>query len=221
MKKIICLLMIIVLTGCGVKYQINIKDDSVEETIDVSTLIIKNQSSNAVEVDYDSMEFIDSIRNMNIPAINNSTSSFYEKEITNDGNLYNISLSYEYKKDDYVNSRTINQCFENHKVEFDGNKAYIHLSGKFKCYDGEDIEIIISSPNKVLKTNGKKSGNSYKWVINKDNYDNIDIEFKTSGMPKGTNTILIIVCLIVFAGISIFVIDFILKYLRSRNINDI
>ena len=123
--------MIFILTGCGAKYQINITNDGIEEQIDFETLVTKDTSDNPLEMDYNSLDFIESIKLMDIKALVNNDNEFYEKKITNDDDLYNIHFSYKYKGNDYVNSRVVNECFENHEIKFNDKKIYIHLSGNF------------------------------------------------------------------------------------------
>ena len=220
MKRFIWILMIFILTGCGVDYKINISDNNVEENIDINILVNKNKNNNEVEVSYDSLDFINSLKNDDISAISDSETAIYNKKITNDGNLYNISLDYKYNNGTYAKSRVVNECFENHEVNFTGNKVYIHLYGAFYCFNDEDINITINSENKVIKSNGEKSGNSYKWVINSKNYKNVDIELETSDEVKKDHVSLII--LFVFIGvIAVSIGFFVMKFMGNQNINDI
>ena len=162
MKKFAWILMIFILTGCGVDYNINISNDTIEESIDINLLVNKNESSNELEVDFDSLDFINALKLDDIYAIDGNENAIYDKTITNNGNMYNISLNYKYNNGEYANSRVVNECFENHEVKYEGNKVYIHLYGEFYCFKDEDINIIVNSQNKVKKSNGEKSGNSYK-----------------------------------------------------------
>ena len=223
MKKIICLITIIFLTGCGAKYQINITDDSVEETINVSMYVDPTKGNNDVaeSVDLNSIEAINSLKNTNLTVLTNSNDIFYNKEITNDGNLYNISLSYKYSKEQYKNSRVINECFENHTILFEKDRTYIHLSGKFYCYDNEDIDIVVKSSNKVNKSNGSKSGGSYHWTINQDNYNNVDIEIEISDKSKVRMYIYYGIAAIVLAVLLYFGFIAYGKIANRNNVNDI
>ena len=220
MKKIACLLIIFILTGCGVEYKINISNDTVEESIDINLLIDKNKSSNEVEIDLNSSDYINSLKQEDINAIVDSETAIYDKKITNDGNMYNISLNYKYNNGSYAKSRVVNECFENHEVNYNGNKVYIHLYGTFYCFKDEDVNIIVNSENKVVKSNGEKNGNSYKWVINSNNYKNVDIELETTDKVEKKHSSLIVV-LIVLGVLGAFVAFYVMKIVKSQDVNDI
>ena len=221
MKKIICLLMIFVLTGCGAKYQINITDNKIEENINISIIPNSNSSEDLVEMEVNSLDFINYIDKMDIKVLENGSSAIYDKLVTSDNGVYNINLKHTYDKEDYANSRVINECFENHIVTFNGKKTYIHLSGQFYCYDNEDIEIVVNSKNKVESSNGKRSGNSYKWIINGENYNNVDIEIKISDKDKVRYYIYFTVVIIAFVSLVFFGAKFYNSYINRNSINDI
>ena len=95
MKKIICLLMIFVLTGCGAKYQINITDNKIEENINISIIPNSNSSEDLVEMDVNSLDFINYIDKMDIKVLENGSSAIYDKLVTSDNGVYNINLKHK------------------------------------------------------------------------------------------------------------------------------
>ena len=150
MKKIIILLILLLSTGCGAKYELNIKKDTIEENISFSMQKNGINNTNQIDIDVNSDQYIDSLIDSKLSAIINNTSKnnyYYQKEVQQEGNIYNFKLFYEYRKSDYANSRIVNECFENHVVNFDDKNTYIHLSGKFYCFQDEDIDIVVKTSN--------------------------------------------------------------------------
>ena len=224
MKKIIMLLVLLLSTGCGAKYELNIKKDTIEENISFSMQKNGINNTDQIDIDVNSDQYIDSLIDSKISAITDNTSKndfYYQKDIKQEGNIYNFKLFYEYKKDDYLKSRVVNECFENHYVNFENDKTYIHLSGKFYCFQDEEIEIIINSSNKINKSNGTRSGSSYKWIINKDNYNNVDIEIEISSKEKVRYYIYVAFATVFLVIIAYFGFVFYGKYVSRNSINDI
>ena len=61
---------------------------------------------------------------------------------------------------------------------------------------------------------------SYKWVIDKNNSKYVDIELETSSEVKKDYSILI-GCLIMLAFVALVVGFFVIKFIKSQNVNDI
>ena len=162
---------------------------------------------------------IKSIEELDIPVFEDNNNILYTKEITNNGNLYNIKLSYKYNKNQYKYSRIINECFENHIVSFDNNKTYIHLSGAFYCFQDENIDIVVKTGNIVNKSNGSKSGDSYHWTINKDNYNNVDIEIEISNKSKVKVYIYYGIIIVVLLGLFYFGYKLYVNIVNRRDVN--
>lgn len=225
MKKIFLISTILLfVSGCGVKYELNIKNNSIVENINFSLEKKGIVSDSDLETSYESDFFIDSMVNSEIPVIENdepSDNNYYDKKVTQDGNIYNFSLSYEYKNNDYINSRVVNVCFEKHEIRLNDNKSYIHLNGKFNCYQDEPIEITIKSENKIKKANGKKSGNSYTWTIDESNYENVDIEIETSDEPMTRYYIYIGIIVIIGIIVLVFIFNFVRNMLSRNSINEV
>lgn len=221
MKKIFLLIVIILLTGCSVKYKINIKSDSIEENIDFVLEKKGITDGDMVESSIGSDEYIDSIINSKLPAIGDNNDYTYQKEVKQDGNKYNVHLNYKYNANEYTKSNIINECFENHEIKIDGENVYIHLTGEFTCYNGETIDIEIKSDNSVKNHNGKKKGSSYNWQINDDNYSNVDILIETSSVSNVRRYIYYAIAIIAGIAVVIFVIYHVGIFLGKDDVNSI
>ena len=221
MKKIIMLFIIMFVTGCSAKYNLYIKDGTIEESIDFSLVKKGIVDDDMVESSYGSDEYIDTIVSSKLSAIGNDEKNYYQKEVNQDGNIYNFHLYYKYIDQQYTQSNIINECFENHVVKIEGKNVYIHLSGKFNCYNGENIDIEVKSDNNVKKHNGSKSGSTYYWQINQDNYNNVDIMIETNGESKTRNYIYYAIAIIAGIGTLLFLMYFIGNIMGRNNVNDI
>ena len=223
MKKII-ILTILLLTGCGMKYELNIKKDYIEENIDFTLTKngIKNDSIHDMNVKSD--DFVDTMIETKISAFNQDIYNddiYYEKKYEQDGNDYSFNLNYKFYNQKYASSRFATECFENHEVRFNDNKVYIHLSGEFYCYYDGTVDIIIKSDYKFKSANGKKNGNSYSWTIDESNYQNVDIELETTDESATRYYIYIIFVVICGIGVLIFLINFIGRILGRNNVNEV
>ena len=226
MKKLLLILIILLTVGCSTKYELYIKDGSIEESINFSLEKKGIKDDNDVEALLGSDDYIDSLVSTQITAVTDNIYSnkyYYNKDVNQNGNIYNFNLNYEYLGNDFLRSRTINECFEKHEINIDGKKVYIHLSGEFYClYDGE-IDIAIKSDNPVINTNGKKEDSVYHWYIDSSNYNDVDILIETSDKAKDNTRKYILYIIASIAGIA--VLGFLLYYggnlLNKDDVNSI
>ncbi|MBR3523898.1 MAG: lipoprotein [Bacilli bacterium] len=227
MKKILLLLTIILLvSGCTTKYEIRIKNDSIEDTLTIDNLIFDGYDPNADDSEeyYDSNRFIYDVITSDVLALDDTLADkkvYYKKEINQNGNSYNLKFNYEYKFEDFSKSYVINSCFENRDIKIVDDKVYIHLSGHFYCYYDEPIDIVIKSDKYVKKSNGKKSGSGYHWEINQDNYNDIDILIETSNISKSRHFIYYAIAIIAGIVCLLFIIHFVGKLLGKDDVNSI
>jgi len=208
MKKILIVFMFFLVCGCSVDYNLEISNNSFKENIDVkiSKSEIPDKSTNdGVEVDDQITPFI----NESTPSIFGVDDKFYNKNISETDEYFDINLKYDYTFDEFKNAYSIKSCFEN--VEILGEDVYyINLSGIFYCLYSDSVDIKIKTNNEVIKHNAQKQdGNTYIWNIHNGNVNNVDILFEVSKDIKNKNLImeiLIIVSLLTVLGIVVLII---------------
>lgn len=177
-KNILIILVIIFLTGCTSQYNIKIDGDKIEETVVSSIkkdeIPVKTDINikYGIEVDDPITPFIN---NDQYPFFNNKT-IIYDKSVKTDDDTYIVKLKHKYSFDEFKNSKAYN-CFENSSVLSRGGSYYLSFSGSFYCMHGDNLTINISTKDSVLDHNADKvSGNTYSWVVNKDNANNLKIK---------------------------------------------
>lgn len=168
-KLLFLLLGILLLSGCEVKYNIELDNGKISEEIIIPYDSIY-QESYEQEYYYDvvnnkkyssSIEHIDGINKFVLK------SKKIDIKAISDNDLYDF-------------------CYDSINVLLEDNIYYIGTSGNFKCmnYDYLDIdtfELNIKTYNKVIKSNADKNKlNTYTWVINRDNFNNKNITFVVS-----------------------------------------
>lgn len=224
MKKILYLFLILFLTGCTIKYELNIKDDYIEENIDLKLEKKGIIDNSEIEISLDSDDYINSIIYGDISAIYDKTYEnkyYYDKHIEQNGNIYNVNLNYKYEDQNFNKSYILNTCFERHNINIVDGKVYIHLNGEFYCYDNEPIEITIKSDKRIKKANGKKSGNSYSWTIDQSNYNNVDIEIETTDESVVRHNIYVAIAIVFGIGLILFIIYIVGNIIGRNNVNSI
>lgn len=213
MKKLLCIfIMLVLLTGCSTKYNLEISNDSIKETIvskilDAEIPIQTQEEINAnIELDDPITPFI----NEEQYPFSNTQEKKYIKDVKKENGATTVTLKYDYSFDEYKNSRAYKECFENKKFDYDKKGYFLQMSGRFYCLYGDEIEVNIKTNNKVNSHNANKvSGNTYTWIINKDNIDKTDIKInisKESAYQMPTIMILlgIIAVIIIIGGYTAF-----------------
>lgn len=210
MKKAILITIIsLLLTGCTVNYDLNIEDNNFKETI---TGEIPN---NMLEQDPHSTDInaYNYLLNYDQHSFINSDSYFYNKSTSNENNLTSYKYSYTFNDDNFVYSRILNECFDEFNFKNEDNKYHISVSGNFKCYYADKININVKSKYQVIAHNAESfKKNTYSWTIEKENSDNIDI-FLVINKNKNTNSSILnwsksktitLIIITILSGIAIF-----------------
>lgn len=218
MKKIGLILIMLLLTGCTCKYEIEINSDSIKEKI-TSEIYASDYEEVVPGIDPDDMTS-SFVNNEQYP-LNNREDITYDKTVTNKGNYEEVVLEYEYSFDDFKNYSNTLRCFENVLFEKEDNEINVKLSGQFYCLYGESLDIVISSKNRITNANGKKIANTYTWTINNDNFQDVNIEFKISETSMIKYYIYIGIIAIAVIGIIIFVLNVLNKISSRNDVNEI
>lgn len=161
MKKIFLILVLLLLSGCSVDYNLSYIDDEIIENI---TLTVDNASQ------------IEELKSNNIYAIADASSLI----------KYNINYerkkaiySYTYSLDSFNRANYVNQCFDAFGFVKKNEFEYVLSTSKgFNCMnysyipvDGYTIKI--TTNHEVIESNADSvKRNEYTWNINNDNASN-------------------------------------------------
>lgn len=198
--------MLFLLSGCSSKYQLEISNDKITETIDATILKsdIPPSNKNATA----SNDVTPFIENPQYPFAS-STIETYDKTVTETDDSYLINLNYDYTPDNYEYSKAMQLCFKKSTYLNEKNYYYIHLEGTFFCLYGNKTSIQIKTDNHVMSHNADKvNGNIYIWNINTDNINDTSIDIKIDKRNKTNYWFiyigLIIGCFSIIIGIIYF-----------------
>ena len=169
MKKILVMFMILLcLTGCSARYDLEIEYDTFKEDI-----VIYGMSSKTLK------NFQDNKYYAIINGINNSKA--YNQTIKDS----KVNLSYVYNLNDFRQATILKSCFTSYSVISEDNYYILSTSKNLKCASMEgkeaidDLKVVIKNNHKVIETNGKKINDyTYEWNYNKDNFDSQNIYMK-------------------------------------------
>lgn len=200
MKKVIIILMLFLLSGCSVKYELLIEDNDINEK-----LIISDYKGEIPEQ----------------ADIVNFSNHKYNKKQDNNKLIYETKYNIKnLKESDFL------KCFNSYNFVEDNNEYVLITDKKFTClpYQYNDYEVIqydevelsIKTNHIVLEHNADKvKGNTYSWKINKENIDDASIYMKLSTKTSAKNNNL---ALTIIFGCVLFVSMII--YLVVNNINN-
>jgi hypothetical protein len=217
-KNILLAVLIILLTGCSVNYNLVFKDDLIEETI---TITPENTQEKQNAQQFENRDYY--------AIIDANNQKKYKKTIESDGNYI---FNYKYDFSNFKNSR-FTSCYDAYTLTNDSGIITLSTSKKFKCttYDYNEVENItinISTEYKVVENNADEiDGNVYKWHINKNNKDNKPIKFSYNKNKKRKITLKEfleqnkISIMIIASALSLFIIITISIYIKHKRVNKI
>lgn len=174
MKKIFILLFLVLLTtGCQASYDIEINDSNIKEQITINVPTSLDYSSKEIIVDY--------IEGDAYPLLGEEKDDIFHDIFLEDiqgGQKY--TLNYTYKNNEIKNSKVLNQCFENAYIDETNDYYMFSMTGEFYClHKNKKVDITVRTANKMHNHNAKEHNlmNTYKWEINEENKDDVDIKF--------------------------------------------
>lgn len=165
MKKMLLLFLLVMLTGCDITYNLEL-DDKFTENIIIKERIVEGQESDELRMNLSIGE----------PLYHDSKSeNKYEIKKTVDDGVMTLSANGVFPFDNSHSNAIYTACGE-YKLDQNGDKVKI-VASDFKLFDIypplDSFTVNIRSKKKVLKSNADKvKGNTYTWVITKDNYSN-------------------------------------------------
>lgn len=210
MKKTLFLVIIcLLLTGCSINYNLEITEDTFNETISGTILNSELEKDNDGTDTGPYLYFLNSEQ----PAFHNNENIFYKKTKNNTNAGIDFEYSYSYNKNNFANARILNECFDSYKFENNENKYFISVSGNFKCNYAKKTNINITTNHKVTTNNANKiKKNTYTWTIDEDNRDDLHL-FISIDKTKNANSNQLnwstfktigLIILLILSGIAIF-----------------
>lgn len=196
MKRILIIISFILLSGCTVNYNLIYENNIFKEEATVST---KNEElcSNELCKNYLNAFYTSNISTnyMDDPEelaenVNLEKYKFYEKNIIDDLNSYNMILKYNFENNtEYKQSFILHKLYNNIIITEDKILAY-EINNIFESYPNLDNIVITFKTDKYIKdTNSDELKNdTYYWYINKNNYVNkrVEINFDKETNDKKT-----------------------------------
>lgn len=167
---------ILLLTGCSSNYNLEIKNGRLYEKI---TAYVDSTKDNlnylpGMEEDNEAIYFIESDQ---YPIYNNMEIK-YDKKVNKTDKYTEVIFEHSFTEKEFENSNSLKKCFDNASYTY-GDNIKLKLSGKFYCLHGPQLLINIKSNYKVIKNNAdRKNGNTYTWIINSNNADNVSIDLE-------------------------------------------
>ena len=174
MKKIfISIFVLLLLSGCKVRYNIDFEDDSIYEYFGV---VLDNKEEKS------SIEYL---KENDFYVSFNPKMIKYNKKIEKNKNTTSFNYDYLYELDDYKKSMVLSTCFDAYNIIQEDYYYLITTSEGLKCMTLEnstvidELDIVISSNHKLIDTNADEINNyEYIWHIDKNNYKDKNISLK-------------------------------------------
>lgn len=158
MKKIIMLLVVIMLTGCTVNYNVTIDKDNITENVKISVPMN--------EVDENT--FSEQVSGFN-------SSYNIKTNVEDDNYIANLNRNFDFTN--YNNSTFMNKCYDEVNITNTDSDITIKTSNTFHCIKMEDdfetqkVTVNIKTKLKVKDNNADEiNGNTYTWIIDENNY---------------------------------------------------
>ena len=173
MKKIILLiLLVLLLTGCKATYNISF-DKNINESIKIYTSNTNIETANKETVNKVSEELYNFEYGY----------EYYKKEKYYEGNNTGYNYTNKFDYEDYNMYTELQKCYDDFNYSNDDNTVSLSTSEQFTCFDYypeiEEVTINMTSQYNITSSNADKvDGNTYTWIINKDNYQNKPLEIK-------------------------------------------
>lgn len=195
MKKLLLFIsLLFLISGCTSEYNLYISDNEIKENIHIEYL--QNDDIQQINDEYYVFHDNDEVR--------------YEKNITKNGNINILDLTYIYKPDEYVNADSFNYCFNKKNVINDKDFLKIELSKYSGCVEDNSFDIKIKTNNKVLENNADiVKDNTYIWHVDNQNAKEFSLNFKIAkgileNNPKSEFLYLFIIGSIIITIILLF-----------------
>ena len=180
-NKSLFIIILILITGCSVEYNLNIDSSFSEHT---------------VYIPESSEEMIDGTQ-YRLPALFSESRLTYDNSNLKEIKYYNIktlkdnkfSFNFVYDDNQLNDSNIANSCYQFFSVDAKENEVSILTGNKFYCFDVyeelDSVTININSNYKVIQSNADKIvGKKHTWYITRENASNKPIIFVYDKIKK-------------------------------------
>ncbi len=169
MKKVLILVICLALCGCTTEYNLNFKEDVIQETAKAEYL--------KTELTDDELELVER-PDYKFSLLNNDKSK-YKLKTTVDGKQRQTVYSFDYNYKDFVNAKYLNDCFDAISFSNKENIIKVSLTGPFTCLYSDTMEFNLTSDYYISSQNADTSSENgvYSWTIDKENAENVNIYF--------------------------------------------
>lgn len=205
LKNFIAVFLIVLCTGCDIKYNVSFQQKNVKENIEISNLKFNNDNILMSPVEFFFQKKIYNYR------YNNDT-LFAEQSFYDLNNYMDGSLMYYFVPDGIIkNGNVVNINLKTN----DQISEYISNFGNI-----DSIELSLYIPYYVSSHNASSvNDNTYTWKIDNLEDANIKINFDISKSNKYIQNIISIVIIGVLVAIILFIIIFL--YIKNKKNNEI
>lgn len=208
-KYLIIVMILIILTGCSIDYNLYVTDNYIDENININAED-NSENINDANKKYNPLHYSDDIE--------------YNQTIKRKNGKIIVNLQYRYKFEEFKNANSFNQGFYNRNVSLDNNTININLSDFSGFAPNVNFDIKIKTKNEVIESNADiVKGNTYIWHVDGNNKDKLKIDIKIKrGTAKNISIFeqySIILCIVglVLLFIIVFSIIFIVKKRKESN----
>lgn len=208
-KYLIIVMILIILTGCSIDYNLYVTDNYIDENININAED-NSENINDANKKYNPLHYSDDIE--------------YNQTVKRKNGKIIVNLQYRYKFEEFKNANSFNQGFYNRNVSLDNNTININLSDFSGFAPNVNFDIKIKTKNEVIESNADiVKGNTYIWHVDGNNKDKLKIDIKIKrGTAKNISIFeqySIILCIVglILLFIIVFSIIFIVKKRKESN----
>lgn len=218
-KKLILFTMILfLLTGCTVEYNLVIHDDNtVQES---ATILQKNYVfGNTIDEVKEQLNW-----ELVFTGDEITPGYFYNRETVIGASDSGLKYDYSFNTINFeTESEFLKTCYETYNIKIDEEIIYIYARG-FKCSsqlnNDYNLKINITANGQVVEGNyNKKSGNTYTWNLNNLNSDYINLKLNKKSLDN--NFTILSTLLLIFVPVLIAIIVLITIYIKNKQNNKI
>ena len=163
-KVFFLIAIILLLSGCKIKYTLIISDDYFDEKISVKFPTTEKNSKEIAGI---------------ISPLHYETDAKYDKNVEiKNGNTF-LDLHYKYKLEEFVSANSANRYFYNRDIKIDDNTILLDLNDFSGFAPNVDFDIVIKTKNKVISNNADEvKKDSYIWHVKKDKKQKVRVRIK-------------------------------------------
>ena len=222
MKKILLLFIcVFLITGCDVNYSVTINEDETFDEKITMSFVKTTSDGNNLKIAEDNKTPI---------SVSPNENKFYNSEIIDKGNTYDMVYSYKHDINSVKQAYFIANCYPKLNITNSDEEIMINTGNGFACFIGDDglradsMTINLTTELKVLDNNADKiNGNTYTWIVNENNYLDKSVYFRLQKKPNldvdknnASYLMAIVVLSIVIMG---FLIYLFVRYKKNKNNN--